>query len=118
MTGAFLTIRREKVLLPGQKIGDIMDCPRCHIPATQTHFLDVCPINHNAREIILNAVDQRAHDEHLPDQRFHEFYQTSRKMVVRSTLRSKHFLKKGKKILHPLAVAAKRSANLFVTQSM
>jgi len=43
VAGSFLTIRTKGGELG--KVGEIRQCPLCRVPATQTHFLNVCPTN-------------------------------------------------------------------------
>ena len=50
VAGNFLTIRTESC--EPSRVGEIRECPLCRVPASQTHFLNVCPANSVSREAL------------------------------------------------------------------
>ena len=54
MAGNFLTIRTKSG--ESGEIGGIRDYPLCKVPATQTHFLNVCPTNSVSREALSQSL--------------------------------------------------------------
>ena len=53
-TGTYLTLRHTD--RTQGSVGSIKLCNVCLVPGTQTHFLDECPVNSEARDLLLQSV--------------------------------------------------------------
>ncbi len=54
VAGNFLTIRIKSS--ESGRVGEVRDCPLCSVPATQAHFLNVCPSNAASREALSQSL--------------------------------------------------------------
>jgi hypothetical protein len=80
VAGNFLTIR-TKSGEPG-KVGEIRGCPLCKVPATQTHFLDVCPTNSVSREALSRSLPPKFTSRLLRGADYSTFYKDVRSLEV------------------------------------
>jgi hypothetical protein len=80
VTGNFLTIR-TKGSQPG-KTGEVRNCPLCKVPATQTHFLNVCPTNVASREALSLSLPPRFTSTLLQGADYSAFYKNVRNLEI------------------------------------
>jgi len=80
-TGTFLTIRSRNSRQG--TVGEIINCPICNLPATQTHFLNSCRVGDQARKLILNSVSAGITIQHLSDRDFGEYFKNLRNIRIR-----------------------------------
>ncbi len=80
VAGNFLTIR-TKGGEPG-KVGEIRKCPLCEVPATQAHFLDVCPTNSVSREALSRSLPPKFMSVLLRGADYSTFYRDVRSLEV------------------------------------
>jgi len=80
VAGNFLTIR-TKSGEPG-KMGEIRECPLCKVPATQTHFLNVCPTNSVSRRNLSRSLPPKFTSVLLREADYSSFYRDVRSLEV------------------------------------
>jgi len=80
VAGNFLTIR-TKGGEPGGT-GEIRECPLCGVPATQTHFLNVCPTNSASRETLSQSLPPRFTSALLQGADYSTFYKNVRNLEI------------------------------------
>jgi len=80
VVGNFLTIR-TKGDEPGGA-GVIRDCPLCRVPATQTHFLNICPTNSVSREALSRSLPPKFTSALLQGADCSAFYKNVRGLEV------------------------------------
>jgi hypothetical protein len=80
VAGSFLTIRKRD----GEqgKVGEIRDCPLCRVPATQTHFLNICPANALPRETLSQSLPPRFTSALLQGADYSAFYENVRSLEI------------------------------------
>jgi len=80
VAGNFLTIRTKDGGPEGS--GGIQDCPLCRVPATQTHFLNVCPTNSVSRETLSHSLPPKFALTLLQGADYSAFYRNVRSLEV------------------------------------
>jgi hypothetical protein len=80
VAGNFLTIR-TKSGGPGE-VGGIRECPLCRVPATQAHFLNVCPTNSASREALSQSLPSKFTSALLQGADYSAFYKNVRSLEV------------------------------------
>jgi hypothetical protein len=80
VTGNFLTIR-TKIGGPG-RVGEIRECPLCRVPATQIHFLNVCPTNSVSRNALSQSLPPKFTLTLLQKADYSAFYRDVRSLEV------------------------------------
>jgi hypothetical protein len=114
-TGTFLTIR-----FSGGNLGiagQVRNCPKCLEPATQEHFLNICPVNATARTLLCRSVPSWVLVKHFASRDFNAFYRDIRHVETQMTRSD------GEEILrdslyHNLANAAAGMAELFTKTTL
>jgi len=115
-TGTFLTIRFKSK----QKgnTGVIQKCPLCGVPASQMHFLNVCPCNVLPRKILSQSVPRNLAVKWLSNRDYDAFYKEIR--CLEASLLYTNSAKQ--EIVDTdyvnLATAASAMANLFVSNTL
>jgi hypothetical protein len=80
VVGNFLTIRTRGG--EAGEIGGIRNCPLCRVPATQTHFLNVCPTNSISREALSQSLPPKFTSTLLQGADYSAFYKNVRSLEV------------------------------------
>jgi hypothetical protein len=80
VAGNFLTIRTKSGELG--RVGEIRECPLCRVPATQTHFLNVCPTNSVPREALSRSLPSKFTSALLQEADYSAFYRDVRSLEV------------------------------------
>jgi len=81
ITGNYLTLRSQDKSshLP---VGQILSCQICKVPATQIHFIDKCPLNRNARDLLTHSISPRLCIPLLERREFQALYLSLRSIRV------------------------------------
>jgi hypothetical protein len=83
VAGNFLTIRTKSDGPRGPGgIGGIRDCPLCRVPATQTHFLNICPTNSASRVALSQSLPPKFTLALLQEADYSAFYKNVRSLEV------------------------------------
>jgi len=82
VTGSFLTIRKKRKDDGPEGAGEVRDCPLCKVPATQTHFLNICPTNSAPREILSQSLPPKFMATLLQRADYSAFYRNVRNLEV------------------------------------
>jgi len=80
VTGNFLTMRSKGGGPEGA--GRVRNCPLCKVPATQTHFLNVCPTNLAPREALSQSLPPNFTSALLQGADYSSFYKNVRNLEV------------------------------------
>jgi len=80
VTGTFLTIRIKTG--DSGAAGEVLNCPLCHVPAYQEHFLNQCPSNQVPRKILSCSVPSWFVVKPLQENNFFLFYLSIRSLLV------------------------------------
>jgi len=80
VAGNFLTIR-TKSGGPGE-VGGVRECPLCRVPATQAHFLNVCPTNSASRKALSQSLPSKFTSALLQEADCYAFYRNVRNLEV------------------------------------
>ena len=111
-TGIFLTLRYTDSS-QGQ-VGTIKLCTECHVPSTQAHFLDECPVNSGPRDSLIQGVPQGIRVPLLDIGRFSKFFEEIRELEVLALAGIEVTVEKMK----PLLKAAVSSSKAFVETTL
>jgi len=80
VAGNFLTIRTRDGGPEGT--GGIRDCPLCRVPATQAHFLNICPTNSVSRRTLSHSLPPKFTPTLLQGANYSAFYRDVRCLEV------------------------------------
>ena len=98
--------------------GEVLDCPRCGVPASQEHFLNVCPINTAPRVALQALLPSQIRVKHLHDGNIHAFYRESRSLEASIVGSLRHEELELEELATKLSQAASDIALTFTQNSM
>jgi exonuclease III len=116
VVGNFLTIRTRGG--EAGEIGGIRNCPLCRVPATQTHFLNVCPTNSISREALSQSLPPKFTSTLLQGADYSAFYKNVRSLEVTISGTVDEVDPIPDKVYDALAKAASTLARSFVEDTL
>ena len=110
-TGVFLNLRCTHIR--EGPVGSMRKCPTCGVEATQKHFLNNCPINKDARTLILQSIPTAVKIITIEDGDFATFFTNIRNLPVETTNQ-----KSAEEGLESILNAAVKAATMFVSTTL
>ena len=105
-TGAFLTLRHTD--RTQGSVGSVKLCNVCLVPSTQTHFLDECPVNSEARDLLLQGVPRGIRVPLIEEGLFSKFFEQLRELEVEAPSKGNVTPKEVESLLKAAMVSSKR----------
>ena len=116
--GTFLNLRYKKN--DSGEVSTLKSCPTCHLPATQSHFVDDCPSNDTPRGELISSIPPGFIVTNLRDKHINLFYANLRHLSVstKTPLPTANLSNQFTAFLLKLGQAAKKAADDIVSNSL